>query len=559
MGVLNGLTIAVAGTLDYDNTQIKKWVEANGGRYAPSVSKHTTHLLASKAAWKDASDEVQKAVKHQAWVVTYDWLEDSLIKKRKLAEAKYSWEDKEQERRRSREVKKLGLLADAKRFRDGCEAASKATGKGTSQPRARAARRPRQSRSVLVGDMADVPFVTAAETLRRKREAREKKAAEQAAKKTSQNASSSSAASAASATSHTLTLTPSPPPPPPQAKNSLKDLYHYFLDATGFEYKILLARCDLPANTMQRYTLSILESHTKPNVYCTFIQYHPAGAAEASKESGGGGGCIQAVFDFNNTFRETGINIDEETVADTVASPSPPSSSSKADQTQHPEATRLHSLTLPPPPSIYLPYKTLLTPLSTPFAPAFRAFRHAFRDLTLLAWEERFALPRPLYRLRAARHGIEPFVYVRPKLGLPTGLAAQEGGLFCGRVLVKGGGEGMEGGEVVVEEDRMDEGYVRPAFPFLPALSAPLGGGVIGTAIKAERRERERKEEVKRRKAEERERGERKRLGQQGKGEKGKRKRYQGPLFDWWRTGEGEGGGETKRRRMFPAERRGLE
>ena len=312
MGVLSGLTIAVAGTLEYDNTQIKKWVDANGGRYSPSVSKHVTHLIASKEAWKSASDEVQKAVKYQAWVVTYDWLEDSLIQKRKLPETKYSWENKEQERKRNKEMKKLGLLADTKKFQDGCEAAKKATGTGTSKSRSRAtARKPRKSRSLLVGDMVNVPFVPASETLRQKREEREaaaaKKAAEQATKKTPTNPSSSSAASASS---HTLTA--SSPQPAPQAKKSLKDLYHYFLDATGFEYKILLTRCDLPANTMQRYHLSILESHTKPNVYCTFIQYYPAGMAEPSAESSG---CIQAVFDFNNTFHETN-NIKEETASD---------------------------------------------------------------------------------------------------------------------------------------------------------------------------------------------------------------------------------------------------
>ena len=539
MGVLNGLTIAVAGTLDYDNTQIKKWVEANGGRYSPSVSKHITHLIASKAAWKDASDQVQQAVKHQAWVLTYDWLEDSLLKKRKLAETKYSWEAKEQERRRNKEVKKLGLLADTKKFQDGCEAANKATGTGTSQPRSRTARKqPRQSRSVLTGDMANVPFVSAAETLRQKREAREKKAASQAAKKASQSPTNTPSPSAALASSHSLT--PSSPQPSPQAKKSLKDLYQYYLDATGFEYKILLARCDLPANTMQRYQLSILESHAKPNVYCTFIQYHPAGVGEPRKESSG---CIQAVFDFNSTFQEeTSVDVDEE--------PAAASSSSEASPTQHhPEATRLLTLATPPVPSPSSPYKTLLAPMASPFPTAFRAFRHAFRDLTLLAWEERFALPRPLYRLRAARHGIEPFVYVRPKLGLPTGLAAQEGGLFCGRVR-DGAGEGGVGVEV---EEKQDEAYVRPAFPFLPALAVPLGQGVIGAAVRAERREKERKEDV------ERERDERKRAGQG----QGKRKRNQGPLFDWWRTGdEGEGdgdGGAGKRRRMFPAERRGLE
>jgi hypothetical protein len=307
MGVLNNLTISVAGTLDYDTTQIKKWIEANGGRYSPSVTKQTTHLLASKSAWKNASDEVQSAVKSGAWVLTYDWLEDSLMKKRKLAETKYTWEDREQERGRGKEMKRLGLLADAKRFREGCEVARKATGTGTSkQPRSRAtaARKPRQSRSVLIGDMVDVPFVPAAETLRQKREAREaaaaKKAAEQATKRTSRTLTNASSSSAASTHSHTLAAS-SPQPAVSQAKKSLKDLYHYYLDATGFEYKILLTRCDLPANTMQRYVLSILESHTKPNVYCTFVQYYPAGEPSGVE----GSGCIQAVFDFNNTFQSS--------------------------------------------------------------------------------------------------------------------------------------------------------------------------------------------------------------------------------------------------------------
>ena len=71
MGVLNGLTIAVAGTLDYDNTQIKKWVEANGGRYSPSVSKHITHLITSKEAWKNAV--LREAVAEMKYVQLCDW------------------------------------------------------------------------------------------------------------------------------------------------------------------------------------------------------------------------------------------------------------------------------------------------------------------------------------------------------------------------------------------------------------------------------------------------------------------------------------------------------
>ncbi|KAG9204325.1 hypothetical protein G6514_001399 [Epicoccum nigrum] len=587
MGVLSGLTIAVAGTLDYDNTQIKKWVEANGGRYSPNVSKYVTHLIASKEAWKSASDDVQKAVKHEAWVLTYDWLEDSLLNKRKLAETKYSWEDKEQERKRNKEMKKLGLLADTKKFQDGCEAAKKATGTGTSKSRSRAVtRKPRQSRSVLVGDMVNVPFVSAAESLKQKREAREaaaaRTAAEQAAKKASQpptDASSSPPASA-SASSHTLTAPSSQPEPQPapQAKKSLKDLYHYFLDATGFEYKILLTRCDLPANTMQRYHLSILESHTKPNVYCTFIQYYPAGPAESNTNSSG---CIQAVFDFNNTFRSTTIkaeaasdadddddddsnnnnndNNEEQTQETPAKPPTQPQQQQQQKQQQHPEATRLLSLSQPPgpSPSPSLPYKTLLTPLRSPFPLAFRSFRHAFRDLTLLGWEERFADGSPLAR-RARRLNVEPFVYVRPKQGMPTGLAPQVlggMGMFCGTPEAALGADA----DVHGAGDAVDDGYVRPAFAFLPALDAPLGDGVVGSRVRAERGGRERKVEEKRREEE----GERRCVKREGSAglERAKRSRYSGPLFDWWRTGRDEegggGGGGGKKRRLFPAERRG--
>lgn len=46
------------------------------------------------------------------WVVSYDWLEDSLMSKRKLAERKYTWEVIRKERRKRKEYKKLGVRAD---------------------------------------------------------------------------------------------------------------------------------------------------------------------------------------------------------------------------------------------------------------------------------------------------------------------------------------------------------------------------------------------------------------------------------------------------------------
>ena len=60
MGVLKNLTIALAGDIKDSSTpprsipieQLKKWIQANGGTYAARVTPQTTHLVASKEAWK---------------------------------------------------------------------------------------------------------------------------------------------------------------------------------------------------------------------------------------------------------------------------------------------------------------------------------------------------------------------------------------------------------------------------------------------------------------------------------------------------------------------------
>src|SRR5690242_9841007 len=209
MGALKNLTIAVTGTFDHEYSQLKKWIEANGGRYSPGVRKGITHLITGKDAWKAASDAVQAAVKIGAFVVTYDWLEDSLHTGRKLAEKKYTWEYKWEERRAIREMEKIGLLADAKKFNDGCEEAKKATGTGTSKSQPRlVVRKPKQSKSFFFSDVINVPFVSAADDLKRKREEREaakvKRAEEQVAKKTEQ-AKTNRATPAASSTTQSCT------------------------------------------------------------------------------------------------------------------------------------------------------------------------------------------------------------------------------------------------------------------------------------------------------------------------------------------------------------------
>lgn len=619
MGALKNLTIAVTGTFDHEYSQLKKWIEANGGRYSPGVRKGITHLIAGKDAWKAASDAVQAAVKIGAFVVTYDWLEDSLHTGRKLAEKKYTWEYKWKEKRAIREMEKTGLLADAKKFNDGCKEAKKATGTGTSKSRPRlVVRKPRQSKSFFFSDVVNVPFVSAADDLKRKREEREaakaKRAEEQAAKETENRATPASPSATQSFTSHaeaassplstssnalsTTSFQPAFPVPGEQAKKpSLKDLYHYYLDTTGFEYKVVLTRCNLRLNEISRYRLSILESHTKPHVYCTFVEYFPPGGAGTTTRSGEA--CIQALFDFNATFHETTTpSLDDSKPLlkndDATHFPGP---FQQQPTSSHPEAARLLSVLLPTTPSTTAPYKSLLAPMNSPFACAWRAFRHAFRDLTLLAWEERFDISKTLYKARARALNIEPFVYVRPAQGMPLGLRVQQDGLFQNPALPMRDKSGAvitapSSSTVLVSRTGDDGGYTYNAFA-LPALAHPLGDGLVGRALLKDAAAAEERAKEIRRRAEEAEDKQMRALGLVCRKEKEKQGKpnFSRPLFNgvmgrpmvdaWGRCKSGgarggggaggrgsksgggsavKGGGIVKQeyRRPFPSERRGL-
>ncbi|UPX17262.1 uncharacterized protein EKO05_0007628 [Ascochyta rabiei] len=594
MGILKNLVIAVTGTLGADAPQLKKWIEANDGRYSPSVRKGVTHLVTGPDAWKNATDPVQAAVQVGALVVSYDWLEDSLQRKRKLAETKYTWEYLWQERKRRKQMKRLGTLNDTMKFNDGCREANKATSTGTSKSRT-AARKPKPSTSFFFADVVNVPFVSAADDLKRRREEREAgKAtrAEEAAASKVEDAKSNRAgphaaaslteklSSPSSATSQALgsaSLQIAAPAGLEAKKPSLKDLYHYYLDITGFEYKIILTRCDLRAGEISRYRLSILESHTKPHVYCTFVEYFPPGTGVAGA---GEAGCIQALMDYTTTFLDcraeepdtdsTSIDNDEETPHTLLSSPQQPTTPT------HPRASHLLSLLSPAIPSSTSPYKTLLAPMNSPFTTAWHIFRHTFRDLTLLAWEERFDVSKTLYKARAAHLGTEPFVYVRPKAGLPLGLRVQEAGLGLNPVVAENN-DGVSGALV---GGGAEEVYTRNAHS-LPALTLALGSGIVGSAVQRDLDAVRDAAEKEKRVAEERARGLGLGLGQDLKLEKKMKKPdFSRPLFNGvtgrpavdasrryarggcgGAAGSGRAGGSglqggVMKRRLFPPERR---
>lgn len=427
MGVLDKLTIAVTGTHPHDTKQIRSWIDKNNGRYSAVVRKNVTHLIASKEAYKARSDAVRQATDLGIDIVSYDWFVDSLQARRKLSTRRYKWEVLTKERRTRKELKRLGKVADGKKFRDGCERIKELTGSGTSDSAA-VKRKPRKSKSFFFDTASPVipptPFVSAKEDLLRRKAERETAMADGSVASgddvdegTPTRTTSSPTVSTPSTSRNESSpikkpksLPPSPPPPIVQAlakTSHWKDSYHYYHDQTGFEYKLLLVRSDFTTASFSQYHIGLLESHAKPHVYWTIAQYKPT---------------------------KTSSPVDN------------------AASTIHPEAARLQALISPssssvsPTPSAS--YQTSLCARNSAFDVAYTVFRHAFRDLTLLSWEERFDPGKTLQKIRAVSLNTEPFVYGRPKPGMPVGLFPQENGLSMEDDYVRGtlGLPGMEGG-----------------------------------------------------------------------------------------------------------------
>jgi hypothetical protein len=556
MGILSNTIIAITGTLPAETNQIMKWVIANGGKWSARVEPRVTHLLASKDAWTRVTDSVKKAAELKIHVLSYDWLEDSLQGKRKLAEKKYTWEAIKREKKKKRQLKRLGAEVDSKKFIEGCKKIKELTGSGTSA-KLPPERKPKPSKSFFFAETINSQFVSAKDALMQRRAAREAAEAEEKAKKAAKKASAFGTAQAPitidNGTSCPAAHSSMPTPPPsacptktnlkhsasdslkPSAnditagtqakKPSLKDLYHYYLDSTGFEYKVIVARSDFSRNQITRYQIAILESHTSPHTYCTFVQYAPPiGAPPKPTDNASDAKVRTSLLDFLRQGK-TGVPI---TPANIVSNDTHPQISQeestrlralitpKQDLPIHPtEQVRLNSLITPPTPAPTTPYKTLICPMNSPFAPAWLAFRHVFRDLTLLSWEERFDPSKTTQTLRAKTLNIEPYIYSRPSQGMPIGLSVQEAGMFQ-----------AHSGDFMAIRGDAEDGYVRNQFG-LPGIDEELGKtGIVGRRIWRQQEDIRKEARVMREREEERAKKEKERTKEE------KRKVYQGPLFN---------------------------
>jgi hypothetical protein len=511
MGVFDKLIIAVVGTHPHDAKQIRSWIERNGGKHSAKITKSVTHLIASKEAYKQPAEAVQQATDLGIHVVSFDWFDDSLQAKRKLSAKKYAWGTIMKERRKKKELKRLGTVADGSKFRKGCEKIKELTGSGMSKQSPVVMRKPRKSKSFFFATstpaIPPTPFVSAKEDLLRRRVERETALVDAARASEMQDSDlieigeDSPMSASRSQSSFVLKsalptkIAPKKPKPihsskkEPKAKiTHWKEDYHYYQDVTGFEYKIVLVRGGDPSMGTANYHIGLLESHTKPHVYWALVQYKPAKAPPPEEN------------------------------ADEAQQQTPSSSRSTV---QHPEATRLLSFITKPSPTPELPYKGELCPRGSDFATASRSFRHAFRDLTLLSWEERFDANKTLQKMRAQLLNIEPFWYGKPKMGMPMGMLPQEMGMLTGET------NGLE-----IRGD-IDDNYTRGSSN-LPSISAPLTKtGFIGGAIHRDAQDVRKREEARLQKIKDKEDAEKRAKGllqARGMGVNHNRPMFNGPM-----------------------------
>ncbi|KAF5851851.1 hypothetical protein GGP41_000593 [Bipolaris sorokiniana] len=177
------------------------------------------------------------------------------------------------------------------------------------------------------------------------------------------------------------TLSSAPNDSRTQAKSHRKAEYHYYQDTTGFDYKITLIQSDISNNITAKYHIGLLESHTKPHTYWGLAQYQPVEVTPTSP------------------------------LPTTISSTSPTTDHKNPDITRvESEKSCLLSLISPPPPNPTTSFTNPLCPRNASFAIAWRSFRHAFHDLTLIPWESRFdAHATSLQKREAARLDVEPY------------------------------------------------------------------------------------------------------------------------------------------------------
>ncbi|KAI9767742.1 MAG: hypothetical protein M1840_005423 [Geoglossum simile] len=124
---LSTFVIATSGNLGkVKQTDIQRWVEKAGGVSTPQIDKNTTHLVCSWEDYQAKVPKVKQALRNRKiHIVTYDWLEDALQKRRAGKErGRYLLANVEKQKRReekamTRSIKKVDKKIRKRLKKDG--------------------------------------------------------------------------------------------------------------------------------------------------------------------------------------------------------------------------------------------------------------------------------------------------------------------------------------------------------------------------------------------------------------------------------------------------------
>ncbi|KAI2639579.1 hypothetical protein GGS26DRAFT_587030 [Hypomontagnella submonticulosa] len=121
MAVLRKCSIAISGNLgdQWTDINIARWCSHNGAKFTYDVEEDTTHVLATPKQYKERAHNIKEALKNKKiHIVTKDWFEDSLIKKKKLDEESYSLRvgEKKEKAKQKRLMKEKKGIAQAENF-----------------------------------------------------------------------------------------------------------------------------------------------------------------------------------------------------------------------------------------------------------------------------------------------------------------------------------------------------------------------------------------------------------------------------------------------------------
>ncbi|KAK4034920.1 hypothetical protein C8A01DRAFT_18363 [Parachaetomium inaequale] len=113
--IFRGLTIAAAGDLggsaQWTDANISRWVGLREGKFVRAMGEDVTHVVCSGEEFKRKEGFVKLALKRPktCQIVTLDWLEDSMLKQKRLDEEPYS-HLRALKRERERERKRLMVI-----------------------------------------------------------------------------------------------------------------------------------------------------------------------------------------------------------------------------------------------------------------------------------------------------------------------------------------------------------------------------------------------------------------------------------------------------------------